>query len=126
MPWIICGALACRRSGMNRLAANEAAATPKLTAICWTVLAMVLAALASRSFTSAYAREFMLVYCSDVRNPYVNAISTIVHTGVPASMVENRKIIKPRRTVLAINTRRKPNLLKMGGIVSFRDMAARA
>ncbi len=48
----------------------------------------------------------MLVYCSEVRNPYVNAISTISHTGVPASMVENRKIINPKATVLTINTRR--------------------
>src|SRR5258706_5204415 len=126
MPWIIWGAVAWRRSGMNRFAANEAAATPKLTAICWTVLAMVLAPLASRSFTSAYANEFMLVYCSDVRNPYVKAISTIIQTGVPASMVENRKIITPKKTVLAINTRRKPNLFKIAGIVSFRDMAAKA
>ncbi len=67
---------------------------------------MVLAPLASRSFTSAYAKVFILVYCSDVRNPYVKAIATIIHTGVPTSMVENRKIIKPNKTVLAINTRR--------------------
>src|SRR5258708_28140426 len=126
MPWIICGAVAWRRSGMNRFAANEAAATPKLAAICWTVLAMVLAPLASRSFTSAYANEFMLVYCSDERNPYVNAISTIIHTGVPASMVENRKIIKPKKMVLAIKTWRNPNLFRMCGIVGFRDIAAKA
>ena len=38
---------------MKNAAASDAAATPKLTAICCTVLAMVLALLASRSLTSA-------------------------------------------------------------------------
>ena len=34
MPWIICGPDECTLSGMNSAAASEAAATPKLTAIC--------------------------------------------------------------------------------------------
>ena len=42
---------------------------PKLTAICCTVLAMVLAPLACSLLTSAYASVFMLVYCVEVKKP---------------------------------------------------------
>jgi len=37
----------------------------------------------------------MLVYCNEVRNPYVNAIVTMTQTGVPRLIVANNMIITP-------------------------------
>src|SRR5271165_3650601 len=104
MPWIICGALAWKRSGMKNAVASDAVATPKLIAICCIVLAMVLALLVCSSVTSAYTRVFMLVYCSDVRNPKQNVWITISQIGVLAPMVANTMINTPMVKVFEIRT----------------------
>jgi hypothetical protein len=80
--------------------------TPKLIDICCIVLAMVLALLACSSVRSVYTSVFMLVYCSEVKNPKTNACATMSHTGVPAPMVANRAMSRPRIMVLAIKTPR--------------------
>ena len=49
----------CQRRGVN----------PKLTDICCIVLAMELALLVCSSVTSAYTSVFILVYCSELKNP---------------------------------------------------------
>ncbi len=52
MPWIIWDASESACSGMNMAVTREAVATPKLIAICWAVLAMVLALLVLGAGTS--------------------------------------------------------------------------
>ena len=91
---------------MKNAVASEAVATPKLIDICCIVLAIVLALLACSSLTSANTRVFMLVYCSEVKNPKAKACATTSHTGVPTPMVANRTMSSPRIMVLEIKTQR--------------------
>ena len=64
-----CEASELNRSGMKSVATSEPTAMPKLIDICWTVLAMVLAMLVLLSLMSAYTSVFILVYCSEEKNP---------------------------------------------------------
>ncbi len=91
---------------MNNAAASDAVATPKLTDICCSVLAMVLAMLVSASATSENTSVFMLVNWSDEKNPKANAWVTITKTGVCSPTVAKRAVIRPMTSVLVRRTRR--------------------
>ena len=75
---------------------------------------------------SANTNVFMLVYCSEVKNPYTKACKTISHAGVPGPIVAKSIMRIPRMIVFENKTRRYPRRRKIAGITILKLMAATA
>src|ERR1035437_718950 len=84
----------------NHAVSNDAKATPKLSDICWPVLARLLALLASRSATSAKISEFMLVNWREAKNPWARLSKTMPQMGAPGPIWVKTMMVQPSSTVL--------------------------
>ena len=80
-------------AGTNIAVVRPAAATPKLSDNCCSVLEIELALLAFLGGMSAYTRVFMLVYYIDETNPRQNAMRTMRETATREAMPRRRKVL---------------------------------